>query len=298
MNTTEEITSFINAIRELSGIGICYYDLNSFFNYDKYGVQSNRGHYCAFCEKARSLPGGREGCTRSDKSEAIILAKQYKEPFFFECHMGMRELVIPLMREEALLGILFVGQCRTEESDSSRIASSAKRLMGNPNEFVRLYEQLPLISQKNLLNVGTILSEYFDIRIWNNELLAPSATSRPSNQDLAEAINNFIRLNYRYKLSPKEIANELHVNASYASRRFSQHYKKTITEQITDVRINRAKMLLSETNAPVGNIALNVGFDDVNYFSRVFKKETGYTPSQYRKLSTECTGISNERKMI
>ena len=297
MNTTKEITAFINAVREISGIGICYYDLNSFFNYDKYGVQSNRGHYCAFCEKARSLPGGREGCERSDKSEAIILAKQYKEPFFYECHMGMRELVIPLMREESLLGILFVGQCRTEESDSTRIAINANRLNGNPNEFVKLYEELPLISQKYLLNVGTILSQYFDVRIWNNEFLAPSTASRSSNQDLAEAIYSFIRFNYRYKISPKEIANEFHVNASYASRRFSQHYKKTITEHITYVRIKRAKMLLSETNAPIGNIALNVGFDDVNYFTRVFKKATNLSPSQYRKLSTGNSRIDNEYKV-
>lgn len=285
MNTTEEITAFINAIREISGIGICYYDLHSFFNYDKYGVKSNRGHYCAFCEKARALPGGREECTKSDKSDAIMLAKQYKEPFFFECHMGMRELVIPLMREDSLLGILFVGQCRTEEGDNTRIALNAKRLNGDPDEFTRLYEELPLISQKHLLSVGTILSEYFDVRIWNNVLLAPSTASRPSNQELAEAINNFIRLNYRYNISPREIANEFHVNPSYASRRFSQHYNKTITERIAEVRIKRAMALLDETDAPIGNIALNVGFDDVNYFSRVFKKATGLSPTQYRRLS-------------
>ena len=36
----------------------------------------------------------------------------YKEPFFFECHLGMRELVLPLLSGENLIGILFVGQCR------------------------------------------------------------------------------------------------------------------------------------------------------------------------------------------
>ena len=51
---------------------------------------------------------------------------------------------------------------------------------------------------------------------------------------------------------------------------------------LNKIRIKRAKTLLSETNAPVGNIALNVGFDDVNYFSRVFKKQTGMTPGEYK----------------
>ena len=96
-NLTGDITEFINAIRKLTGIGICFYDLNSFFGYDRYGVKNNRGHYCEFCKKTRELSDGRIRCDESDKNEAISLAKQYKTPFFFECHMGMQELVIPLI---------------------------------------------------------------------------------------------------------------------------------------------------------------------------------------------------------
>jgi len=283
MNTTKEITDFINAIRELSGVGICYYDLNSFFNYDKYGIKSNRGHYCDFCERVREIPGGRACCQKSDKEEAIILAKQYKSPFFYECHMGMRELVIPLMREETLLGILFVGQCRMDDSSRAKIISNAIRLEGDPCEFEKLYERLPLVSQKDIINIGTVLTQYFDVKILNNELVSANMMPMSSNLNLAEAIYRYVQLNYRYKLSPKEIANEFHVNASYASRRFSQRYQKTITEHINDVRINRAKSLLRETKAPIGSIAINVGFDDVNYFSRVFKKEVGSTPGGYRE---------------
>ena len=283
MNATKEITDFKNAIRELSGVGICYYDLNAFFNYDKYGIKNNRGHYCEFCEKARALPGGREACEKSDKGEAIMLAKQYKEPFFYECHMGMRELVIPLIREETLLGLIFVGQSRMEEACNDNIGSNASRLNGDPAEFLKLYHKLPLVSQKNILNIGTILTQYFDVRIWNNELISSDTTSMGSDIDLAEAIYRYVQLNYRHKLSTKDIASEFHVNASYASRRFSQRYQRTITEHISRVRIERAKMLLQETEAPIGNIALNVGFDDINYFSRVFKKITSISPLEYRK---------------
>ena len=283
MNATKEITDFINAIRELSGVGICYYDLNAFFNYDKYGIKNNRGHYCEFCEKARALPGGREACEKSDKGEAIMLAKQYKEPFFYECHMGMRELVIPLIREETLLGLVFVGQSRMEDTCNDKIGLNASRLNGDPAEFLKLYHKLPLVSQKNILNIGTILTQYFDVRIWNNELLSSDTTSVGSNIDLAEAIYRYVQLNYRHKLSTKDIAGEFHVNASYASRRFSQRYQRTITEHISRVRIERAKMLLQETEAPIGNIALNVGFDDINYFSRVFKEITKVSPLAYRK---------------
>ena len=287
MQTTKKITDFINAIRELSGVGICYYDLNIFFNYDKYGIKNNRGHYCEFCEKTRSLSGGRAACEKCDKGEAIMLAKQYREPFFYECHMGMRELVIPLIREETLLGLIFVGQSRTEDASNERLESNVRRLGGDPLVFLQLYQKLPIVSQKDILNIGTILEQYFDTIIWNNELISADRLSMISNLSLAEKIYRYVQMNYRFKLSPKKIANEFHVNASYASRCFCQKYKKTITDHITYIRIKRAKTLLGETKAPIGNIALNVGFDDVNYFSRVFKKTVGCSPSQYREKAFE-----------
>ena len=283
MNSSDGITSLINAVRDLSGVGICYYDLNAFFNYDKYGVQNNRGHYCDFCKKARSLPSGREACEKSDRIDAVELAKQYKEPFFHECHMGMRELVIPLLKDDVLLGILFVGQCRTGGDYETRIISNAVKMNGNPDEFLRFYNDLPLVSQKNLINIGNILSQYFDAKIFSSELLSSKIKEDSTQNDLAETIKQFIRLNYRSSLSLSEIAKALHINASYASRLFSSKYGKTITEYITHVRIEHAKNLLTTTDASIGNIALNVGFEDVNYFSRLFKKHTGCSPCKYRK---------------
>ena len=76
MDNSQEISVFINAVRDLCGVGICYYDLSDFFHYDKFGVKNNRGHYCAFCEKTRSLSKGREFCNKSDKDDALQLAKE------------------------------------------------------------------------------------------------------------------------------------------------------------------------------------------------------------------------------
>lgn len=283
MNSTEGISVVINAIRELCGVGICYYDLDSFFNYDIDGVKNNRGHYCEFCKRARELPCGRVNCEKSDKVEAVELAKQYKEPFFYECHMGMRELVIPLHREDVLLGILFVGQCRLDTDSDPKIRANAKKMSGNPDEFSKLYNMLPLLTAKDLTKVSEILIQYFDTKILNSELVASKNGSIPVHRDISETVKQYVRSNYKYRLSLKEIAKALHINSSYISRRFSEKCNMTVIEYITYIRLERAKMLLLTTYAPIGNIALNVGFEDVNYFSRVFKKKEGCSPVQYRK---------------
>lgn len=282
-HVTTDITEVINAIRNLTGAGICYYDLNEFFGYQKYGEKNNRGHYCAFCERARSLPGGRLRCNQSDKMEAVDLAKQYKVPFFHECHMGMQELVIPLFSDDRLIGVLFIGQCRTEAEREGTIRENARKMNGDPKEFIELYNVLPLIQKQNLLSIGTILSRYFDTKILSNELLRPMGYAEMGNRNLAEAIHQYIRQNYRFPISTGNIAEEFYVNESYASRCFSQMYHITITEYIAKVRIEHAKILLTTTDVPIGSISLNVGFDDANYFTRIFKKRTGCSPTEFRK---------------
>lgn len=282
MKSTEEISEFINAVRQLSGAGICYYDLRNFFNYNKYGIRNNRGHYCDFCIHAKTLVRGQANCDKSDRIDAVALAEEYREPFFFECHMGIRELVIPLINEDKLIGILFVGQCRIEgESMQKNVAQGVERLGGSSAKFIALYEQLPVVKRENLLNIGKILSHYFDMKIINSELIMPSVKSEKEGS-LATRIWNYVNSNYNRDISTKTIATEFFVNPSYVSRNFRQKYHITITDYIQHIRVERAKILLTTTSVPINSIAINVGFSDGNYFARVFKKHVGVAPKEYR----------------
>jgi len=283
MKPTDDITEIIASLKELSGAGVCYYDLKNFFQYYRYGVRSNQGHYCRLCEETRALPGGRTHCERSDREEAVALAQQYRVPFFFECHMGMRELVSRLMHSDMLIGILFIGQCRIEGEDMHRaIAQRAQQLGGDPEKFAALYDALPLLTHANLISVGKILQLFFDVQILNNTLLVPIETGE--GEPLAHRIRKYIETNFWHYITPGKIAESFFVNASYASRIFSREYGITITEYLHRVRISRAKTLLTATSAPISSIAINSGFTNANYFTRVFRKNTGMNPGQYRKL--------------
>lgn len=96
---------------------------------------------------------------------------------------------------------------------------------------------------------------------------------------------DYIMMNIGEPITLAQIAKEIHLNPSYLSRKFKAESGMTITEFITVKRIEESKLYLKKRNNSVTDIALLLGFNDLNYFSKVFKRHTGYTPSQYAKNS-------------
>lgn len=96
----------------------------------------------------------------------------------------------------------------------------------------------------------------------------------------------YIRLHLSDQLSLRQIAAGIKVSPSYLSRLFNQEVEDSISNYITSTRVEKASELLSFSRMPVQNIAAYVGFSDLNYFSRCFKKYRGMTPTEYRNTST------------
>lgn len=94
---------------------------------------------------------------------------------------------------------------------------------------------------------------------------------------------NYINLNLSNSLSVQDIANLFYVSPTYLSRVFKKEVNCSIIEYINKERIKRSTVLLRDTDLQIHNISYLVGVDDFNYFSRLFKKHMGKTPSQYRK---------------
>ena len=78
-------------------------------------------------------------------------------------------------------------------------------------------------------------------------------------------------------------AEQAGISENYLSRLVKQSTGRSVGAWIDIVRIQRAKRLLSSTDLPVIDIAVSVGVEDQSYFSRLFRKETGITPSAFRK---------------
>ena len=77
------------------------------------------------------------------------------------------------------------------------------------------------------------------------------------------------------------------MDASYLSRIFSQKYGETIIAFLTRIRMEKAAELMKDQDKKLETISFLVGYDDYNYFSRVFRKKVGCSPREYRNKFTQ-----------
>lgn len=98
----------------------------------------------------------------------------------------------------------------------------------------------------------------------------------------------YIREHYSQEnLSLSDVCSHIHMSISYFSAQFKQHTGKTFVEYLTDVRLERAKELLSFHDMKTYEIAESVGYSDPQYFSVIFKRHVGVSPKQYRASRKE-----------
>lgn len=105
-----------------------------------------------------------------------------------------------------------------------------------------------------------------------------------NKRDVIGAIKDYIQENYSGDLTATHIANKFYVNTGYLSTLFRDKTGIKLVTYIEGIRMEKAKEFLKNSAWTITEIALETGYSDANYFSKVFKKYTGMSPRQYREL--------------
>ncbi len=103
------------------------------------------------------------------------------------------------------------------------------------------------------------------------------------NVDIIRKTREFIRANYKKKMKLIDISKAIYLSPYYLSHIFKKETGSTLFEYLTEVRIEEAKRLLENTSLNTTRISFEVGYGDQSYFSKVFKKLEGISPSDYKK---------------
>lgn len=101
---------------------------------------------------------------------------------------------------------------------------------------------------------------------------------------IIEKANQYIEDHYKEEISLEDVAKEVNLSSYYFSRFYKEETGINFTDKLSNVRIDKAKELLKNKNLSIKDVCFMVGYMEPNYFSKIFKKVTGYTASDYKRL--------------
>ena len=108
-------------------------------------------------------------------------------------------------------------------------------------------------------------------------------TNAPKKMEISQ-VKSFLDEHYKEKLSLESVASHFFIDKHYLARLFKEQYGVTLVTYLQQVRITHAKRMLRFTDKTIEEIGLECGIGELNYFSRVFKKLEGVSPSEFRRV--------------
>ncbi len=175
-----------------------------------------------------------------------------------------------------------------------RVYPGAGRLMEGHSACVEFEDSRTVVlsSLKNMLSFSSFPPDQRDLQITltlcailggiSAALDAENSRDRNYSPRIRKALE-YIEENYMFGISTEDIADVAGVHVGHLHRIFPEETGMRIGEYLTHLRIEKAKSLLMHTDIPNSSIATRIGISSQQYFCRMFKKETGLSPQEYRK---------------
>ena len=223
-----------------------------------------------------------------NKALTIEKCKMYKKPFFGTCYMGISEYVFPVILNKKLVSVIYTGQFCHSDYNLKKLSDTIKRYKLPESEIKSHYSiavKKTILSDELILDINVIKKLIYLLVQEAYEDSEHNKIPHHSNSLINNAIS-FINENYTEPLSLSLIASSCYCNPSYLSYIMKKNYGMNVIDYIRMVRLNKAKELIGISSLSLTEIAYKVGFNDLAYFSRIFKKSVGMTPNEYRKTAT------------
>ena len=158
-------------------------------------------------------------------------------------------------------------------------------------DCTNLLDKLVALSQKkqtaaNVLDSKKLSFELFSLlveRYTKSVLTEDEYKKQFKTLDRFNQILHYLDKHYSEDLSVSNLALQFNMSPSYFAHFFKRNAQKSVIEYVNEMRILHAKNILDKEDLSIAEIALRVGFSDINYFSRKFKALTGITPMKYKK---------------
>ncbi|MEK0305973.1 AraC family transcriptional regulator [Bifidobacterium favimelis] len=148
-----------------------------------------------------------------------------------------------------------------------------------------MFNQLLDIYQRSYPNPSTYCSYFMTCMLMEMAIGMTEAGVLPTGNDernKLQQVHDWIRINACDRITVKRVSDYFNYSPSYLSTIYKRQFGISISTQMARIRIERAQDLLLSTSMNVRDVAAACGYSDAKYFMRMFKRQTGLTPTRYR----------------
>jgi AraC-like DNA-binding protein len=193
------------------------------------------------------------------------------------CYAGMIESIVPIFYQNIHLGYCKLGQYRSENTLNNEIITEWKEKIGSPEKLIIAYLKTPSFSKEQIANIQSLFYVIVDYIVSQNMITVKR------NMTL-EKIITFINNNVEKNITLKDVSHYVYKSASTISHLFSSLLKKSFKQYVIELKLKKAEeYLLNEPGITIIEVANKLGYDDPYYFSRLFKKYKGLSPTAFLK---------------
>lgn len=248
----------------------------AFFSLDGKEVRVGKGfeEFCGFCRLYRGNLVNDMRCRSLDASkrqEALSSGKMIS----YRCHAGMNEAIMPVTFTGHVIGFIMIGQYRTSSKMPLSVINdfSSKHLA----DLAKDYQKSPYYSDEANDHLLGLFSEIVTG-------ISTRTLIKAHIDDVADQLVAYLYDNMHRNISLSEASAYVKRSPSRIRALFSNRYQKGFKQFQIGIKLDYAESLLVDNlNNSIQEVATQVGYDDVFYFSRLFKKYKGVSPSSLRK---------------
>lgn len=279
-----------------------------------------------FCSMIRNIEEYSILCEKCD-SRGGLESVRIKEAYIYKCHKGLVDFAVPIIVNNQYLGAVMAGQILVEDENNVDLEEivMAKKDFYNLDENTKKlleseYNKLPKVSFNKIKSISQMMfhiSKYIveeavlkmslneanykltqgnkiDINIEDDEKITTIVNLKTNDEEVESPIIKAIEYiddNIQENITLDKISFVCNLSQCYFSKLFKKETGLNFVAYLNERKVIKAKQLLINTEKPINNIAIDLGFEDCGYFIRIFKKIEGMTPKKYRDLNKKDSSI-------
>lgn len=269
----KQLSRLLRSYHVVSNMRVTIFDTNF------HEVVAYPEHIPDFCALLRQDPCALRQCRFCDQNHCLKVQSSQR-PLIYQCHSGLTEAIAPLRMNDNVIGYIIFGHIAPASNKNEGWEIVKKKCLDYNVDHQLLkdyFKQLHYFSAEYIHAASKLLEAVASFACTERMSMIKYDT-------FSVSIDRYIMEHFTENITSEDICEHFQISKSKLYHISEDLYHCGIATYIRKLRIDLAKKLLEQTDSYVQEIAFTCGYDDYNYFTKIFKRETGLTPREYRKV--------------